>query len=454
MAFGSLTALLLVAAAVVWSRGEVFVLRSAFRTEVLVGLFVGNLALLVFRGWAAVDAYRSVRHRPDPRPVTVAAALTAGTLLLAPHAVFAYYDIVQYDLITGLFSPTTTTTTAPTSTTTTTEPPPTTTTTGNGGTPPPTTTTTTTTEPPTTTTTTTEPALWAEGERLNVLLLGGDFGVGRTGVRTDTIMVASIDPDTGDAALFGVPRNMGRVPVPPGLGIWDCDCFPTLINELYAYGEDHPDRFPGTGTAGANALKLAIGELLGIPIHYYALANLDGFTDLVDAVGGVTITVTERVYDPIYPSEGGGTEVIDIQPGTYTFDGHMALAYARSRRGSDDYDRMGRQRCVLEGIVEGADAGDVLLRFPRIADALQRSLQTDIPLDAVPELIDLLPLVDTDRVASIRFIPPDYTVGRSPEGYPLPNLERIRLHVTTVMTLPALEAIEILGLEPLDDVCG
>jgi LCP family protein required for cell wall assembly len=433
------------------ARDPLAAVKLAFDTDILLTLFIVNVVVLAWRAYAAWDAYRlTVPHGLLAQSTLTGAATLIGLVLLVPHLAFAYYDLVQYDLITSVFTADTTTTRPPA----TTEPPPSTTPsttsspqTTSQATPAPTTTTT------TTTTTTLPPRLWEGQDRLNILLLGSDAGIGRTGVRTDTMVVVSIAPETGDLALFSLPRNLAQVPLPESVDIWACDCFPLILNELYGYGESHPDGFPGQGRPGANAIKGGIGELLGIPIHYYALVALDGFVDLVDAVGGVTMTVTERVYDPIYPHEDGSTEVIDFQPGEYDFDGHQALAYARSRYSSDDYNRMGRQRCVVEAMVKQASPFDLLRGFPAIAEALKRSLETDIPLERIPDLIELLPDVDIEGAVSVRLIPPTYIRGRNAGGYPLPNVERIREHVAIVMDLPPGEAILALGIEPLADAC-
>ncbi len=417
-------------------------LKLAFDSDVLLALLFINATVFVFRTVAAIDAYRQRPVARARQPWLVrSAALTIGLVLIAPHSLFAYYDIVQYDLINTVFAaPATTTSTAVAPTTS--QPPSTT----AGPNAPATTT--------TTTTTTLPPRLWDGAERLNILLLGSDAGVGRTGVRTDTMILASINVETGDMVLIGIPRNFARVPLPEDVDIWSCDCFPPILNELYQYGESHPASFPGTATPGANAIKGAVGELVGLPVHFYALVALDGFVDIVDAVGGVSITVTERLYDPAYPKEGGGTEVVDFQPGQYEFDGHDALAFARSRRSSDDYDRMGRQRCVIEAVVEQADPFTLLRNFPQLAEVIKDSVETDIPLDAMPDLIDLLPLIDTDNALSLRLIPPAYVGGWTEDGHGTPDVELIREHTSIATTHPPNEAAEILGIEPLDDVCG
>jgi LCP family protein required for cell wall assembly len=412
-------------------------------------LLVANGVGLAFRVFASADAYLVARGAA-PRPALLGVGGIVGLLtvvvLAYPHLWAGRNVVIEYDLITTVFrpAPTTTTTIPPsttarvpaTATTTTTEAPPLVL------------------QPPPSTTTTIPLRLWDGTERLNVLLLGGDAGPGRRGVRTDTVILASLDPATGHAALFSVPRNMARVPLPADLDIWSCDCFPDIINALWKYGSEHPDRFPGAGPPGAEALKLAIGEMTGLPIHHYALVNLEGFVELVDAIGGVDITVPARVYDADYPNEDGTREVIDILPGEYRMDGHTALAYARSRRSSDDYSRIQRQRCVLRAFAAQADPVTVIRAFPEIANAIKNNVSTDIPLERLPDLIALLPELDSDELVSVRFVPPDYTGRRTPEGYNTPDLEAIRHAVDTVVSLPPLEAIELLGLDDLDEACG
>lgn len=417
-------------------------LKLAFAPEALLFLLVVDGALLAFRTYASVDAYRQAGDRDVSRVANAVGLAMIGVVLAAPHVLFAYYDLVQYDLINTVFvaAPPTTTSTS----TTTVQPVvlvsdvPSTTSTTTTATP------TTTTEPPT---------AWDGLERLNILLLGSDAGVGRTGVRTDTMLLVSLDPETGDVALIGLPRNLARVPLPEDVGIWSCDCFPSILNELYQYGEDHPDSFPGPGPPGVNAIEGAVSELTGVPVHFYALVALQGFVDVVDALGGVTLTVEDRVFDPRYPSEGGGTESVDIRPGVHEFDGHEALAYARTRYSDDDYSRMGRQRCVVEAVMDQADPLRLLRSYPELAEVIKTNVMTDLPLDAVPDLIDIVSLVNTDEAVSLQLIPPMYIAGRTSEAYPIPDVDLIREHSTIATSRPAAEAIEILGLDVADAAC-
>ena len=432
-------------------RNKVSILTAWIQPTSLVLMMIGNIMLLGYRLWSAVDAYHTARV-PDGEPgdisrnILVVGTIAIGLMLVTPHVVFAYYDVVQYDLITSVFGGNT----ATASTTGTATPaPPATDETGatifvDGG------------------TLTDETVVVSQGDpwdgvdRLNILLIGGDFGEGRTGIRTDTMITVSIDPETGETAMFSVPRNWTYAPLPAGMGVWDCDCYPELINELWVAGERYPDAFPGPGSPSENAVKAVISEFLGIQIHYYAMVNLDGFVDIVDALGGVEIYVPTAVIDEEYPNEDGtSTERIDIQPGLQTLDGHLALAYSRSRHQDSDYFRMSRQRCVIEAMMEQADPTDLLLNFGKFADVIKETMITDIPVETLPQLVELLPKVDLENVVSIRFIPPEYHLKYRDDGKPgrIANTEMVHEHVQLVITDPE-RAIAELGLEALDDLCG
>jgi len=234
----------------------------------------------------------------------------------------------------------------------------------------------------------------------------------------------------------------------------DCNCFSDISNAIYQYGQQHPELYPDAADPGAALIMASFQELLGIPIHYYALVDLNGFVDMVDALGGVTIYVPERVYDANYPHEDGSTEVIDIPVGEYHMDGHLALAYARSRHSSDDYNRMGRQRCVLEAMLEEADPVTMALHIGQLANAVTTYITTDIPIDQLPNLVKLMPKIDSSKIVSVRFIPPDYIAGYRPDRYSIPDIDKIQAAVNTVITLPPDEAMAALGIEPLTSTCG
>src|SRR4029450_5211953 len=174
-----------------------------------------------------------------------------------------------------------------------------------------------------------------------------------------TMIVASLELATGKVTLFGLPRNMVQVPLPDGPAadyFGQCRCFPRLLNELYAFAEDErPDLFPNSKRPGIAAVAGAAEELLGLPIDHYALVDLLGFVDVVDALGGVTGDNLKPPRIEIAPPGRPGP-----RPNAST-----APPSSRSRETPSDYDRMQRQRCVIGSLASQADPARVLAAFPR-----------------------------------------------------------------------------------------
>ena len=234
---------------------------------------------------------------------------------------------------------------------------------------------------------------WANIDRLNIMLLGQDAGSDRTGTRPDTIMVASVDTATGQTALFSIPRNLEHVEFPEGTPA--AEEFPdgfdyfgrneNLINAVWTWADERPDLFPGDPEPGLTATRWAVEETLGLEMDYYAMVNLQGFEDLVDALGGVDMVVERRI--PI----GGGSSKVDgyIEPGDQKLDGFHALWYARSREGSDDFNRMCRQQRIVRRVAEEADPTTLALSIPRLVNATEENIQTDIPVGNLDAFVDL-----------------------------------------------------------------
>jgi LCP family protein required for cell wall assembly len=260
-----------------------------------------------------------------------------------------------------------------------------------------------------------------------ILLLGTDEGPGNLGARTDTIILAAVQHGTGRAAAFGVPRNLAQVPLGP-----KGTPFKEPINALYGRS--------GGGETGARNLKQAVSALLGIRVDYYALVNLVGFADLVDALGGVEILVKERLRDEVTrPAWGEPKPTIDVVPGhRYRFYGRDALAYVRSRKDSSDYTRMARQRCFLSAMADQLDPVRAIRNFGSLAKTIETNVHTDIPLNRLPSLVRLVSSVDSDETLTVTF-GPDYFFGRQKSGnYPVPALGRIRSTVRRAILAPEL----------------
>jgi LCP family protein required for cell wall assembly len=256
------------------------------------------------------------------------------------------------------------------------------------------------------------PHPFGDKERVNVLLLGGDGGEGRDGVRTDTVIVASIDTDTGDTVLFSLPRNLEDLPFPAYSPL--AEAYPdgfdagteseSLLNAVYRNGPaEYPDILGPTDNPGADFLKLGVGEALGLTIDYYVLVNLDGFSRLVDALGGITVNV--NYYVPIGGDPGTGSlPDAYIAPGpNQRMDGELALAFARGRFGLTDYDRMARQRCTIDAIIDAAEPVTLLRQYQELAATTQDIVDTDIPRSALDDFVDLAFLVKDATIRSVVF---------------------------------------------------
>lgn len=266
-------------------------------------------------------------------------------------------------------------------------------------------------------------------DRLNILLLGGDADPSRPGVRTDVMIVASVDPTTGRTVLLSIPRNLQDAPMPfPALQERFPNGFPNFLFGLWRYGVQHPDLVPGhsppgSQRPGAHLLTETIEKILGLPVHYYALVDLDGFKMLIDALGGVWIDVQEPIP---YGTQGQFT----VEAGYRELTGREALWYARSRLGTSDYDRMQRQRCMLGAIANQADPLTVLRNFRQLASAAKRLMSTNIPRGLLPEMVDVAPRVKNATITNIQFVPPLIDTGD-------PDYAKIRRITDRVISQPS-----------------
>jgi len=248
--------------------------------------------------------------------------------------------------------------------------------------------------------------------RYNVLLLGGDAGADRVGLRPDSITVASIDAQTGRTVLFSLPRNMQWAPFPKESplhakypnGYW-CASQECLLNAVYTLGQTNKKLYPGIKYPGVQATKEVVGEVLGLEINYWAMIDLKGFEALIDAVGGIRLDISKRVpIGSVYGPKG----VYDwIEPGKNVhLDGFHALWFARSREYSNDYERMIRQKCVMNAMLHQLDPMTVVGRFEAIAEAGKQVVATDLPPAQIGTMVDLAMKGREVPIASVSFAPP------------------------------------------------
>lgn len=346
------------------------------RLKIAAVLFGASVAIWCF---VVLTSHRLVRPRVRSRTHTVVGNVVVGVLCLTavvPATFASRYAIAQADLVETVFQDNASATTP------------------DG-------------------VTKTDP--WGGRARVNVLLLGGDGGEGRTGIRTDTVILVSMNTTTGKTVMFSLPRNMMNAEFPDDSPLHDL--YPEgygdggvedpgfyMLNAIYGQiPQRHPGVLGASDNEGADAIKQAVEGSLGIPVDYYLLVNLAGFREIVDAMGGVTVNINEPVA--IEGNTDAGIPPIGyLEPGpSQHLDGYHALWFARGRYGSDDYARMDRQRCMVDALVEAANPTNLLRRYLGLAEAGKDIVTTDIPLDLAPAFVELALDVKGAKVRSVVF---------------------------------------------------
>ncbi len=234
------------------------------------------------------------------------------------------------------------------------------------------------------------PLVEQPGDVINVLVLGSDRPATNHVGCTDVMIVVSVNPDMPSVSLLSIPRDFYAWI--PGYGF-------DKINTAYNHGtrNDYPGGGPGL-------IKATIEYNLGIRIHYYALAGFDGFSKIVDTLGGVDVAVECPLSDTFPdPSSPTGQTDIDWLPGIQHLDGKHALWYARSRWSTSDFDRNRRQQQVLRGLYRQIMTLDIIPKTPQLWDVLNETASTDLGLDDLLYLGSIGSQLDMMNVKS-RFI--------------------------------------------------
>ena len=368
----------------VWAYVELGVrpiLDAAFDPDTLRLIALVGAGLTVVWGISLAATYLAARPEPFTRVRAAFGALLAGVLVVAlavPPAYAIRYAVVQADLVHTVFEDNRTATA---------------------------------TEVPHEITRT-DP--WGGLDTVSVLLLGGDYGPGRTGVRTDTAVLVRADIATGDVVMFSLPRNLMNAQFPDDSPLHDLypegfrgsgDQGNWMLNAIYGMVPQlNPGVLGRSKDEGADAIKQAVEGSLGIPVDYYALVNLGGFKQLVDAMGGVTVDINE--YVAVQGDQSAGIPPEEwLKPGpSQHLDGYHALWFARGRYGSSDYQRMLRQRCLIGDIIDEADPVTLLRRYQALAKAGKAIVTTDIPARLLPAFVELAMRAKDADVRSVAFI--------------------------------------------------
>ena len=416
-----------------------------FNPFLLSSIFVVNIIALAYRLVAIIDAYRVAQYvnahaasgdgrlglaRLPRNPLSVAGLLAVVLVMAGSHVVVARYDMLALDALTSgcIFISDQSNTQCDAGPT---DSPGASGASVDSGQP---------TDSPTPEPSAVGPSVpevsvppWDGKQRLNILLIGADEQNG--GHNTDSLITVSIDPVTKRVAMFSLPRDTVDVPVPagPARSLWG-SVYRNKINSFFINNRNRSDVWPGNQqTRGYNALKAMIGGLYGLDIKYFVEVNFDGFRQVVDALGGVTVNVQIPVSDDQFPAVTGHPTRLYIPSGLQHMNGAQALQYARSRHGqSSDFDRSARQQRLLLSLREQTDPQQILPQLPDLVNALKRAVRTDIPLDQLGALLGLASSIDTTNIRSYVFAPPLYSTDTcaDPRGcVVLPKVDRIRAAV-------------------------
>ena len=203
-------------------------------------------------------------------------------------------------------------------------------------------------------------------DKATIMIMGVDERSDDVG-RSDTLMVATIDPVKNEASLLSIPRDT-RVAIPRNG--YD------KINAAYAYG-------------GEKLTQRTVEDFLGIQIDHYVIINIHAFQKIVDAIGGIDIDVEKRMYyeDP-WDDDGG--LIIDLRPGMQHMDGKTAVTYVRYRDEEGDIGRVKRQQKFMRACVDAVTTPAILPRLPAIISSVIDSVKTDLSVRQMLEFIGTL----------------------------------------------------------------
>lgn len=245
--------------------------------------------------------------------------------------------------------------------------------------------------------------------RYNILLIGADSGPERTGIRPDSLTVASIDTETGRTVLVSIPRNLQNVPFPKDSPMhavypygYNCGSV-CLINAVHTAAENRKDLYPNAEDPGLEATIDAVEGVTDLKINYYAMINLKGFRSMINAVGGVEIDVKTRIAMFGHDDAWKNTY---IEPGKQRLDGQQSLWYARSRVQSDDYTRMGRQKCLMSAMLQQLTPTTVVTNALDIAKSGKDLLSTNMPRKELGQFAELALKARTEKIRTVSLVPP------------------------------------------------
>ncbi|CAB4565314.1 unannotated protein [freshwater metagenome] len=249
-------------------------------------------------------------------------------------------------------------------------------------------------------------------------------------MRTDTIQVVSVNAESGQATIIGMPRDLHDAPFSDGSPMWslypngyteyDADfcvefaCLNTIYTDIELnHPELYPDAVASGSSPGIEAVRDAAEGITGLTIPYFALIDMQGAVDLIDALGGLDVTVTERVAIAEPDTAAEDVEAW-IEVGPQHMDGFTAIMYARSRWDNTDYTRMQRQQQLQEALLQQINPANVVTKFSEIMDAGTQLVRTNIPRSMFSHFITLAAKTRELPVIHIELTPESDTIPTDP----------------------------------------
>jgi LCP family protein required for cell wall assembly len=296
------------------------------------------------------------------------------------------------------------------------------------------------------------PAIDPVDGRYNFLMMGGDAGEDRTGRRPDSLSVLSVDAKTGQTAIISVPRNLQnaqfsedspmRTVYPDGYNCGD-ECLINAINTEVT--NEYADLYPGVADPGAQATLEAVSGTLGLTVQAYVLVDMQGFSSLIDAMGGIRIKAGGWVpmsgfFDDF--TQTHGMPLGWIPAGEQTLNGDQALWYGRSREYVDDYARIQRQQCVQQAMLKQLDPATLLAKFEDIANAGTKVVESNVSSSQLGSFVDLAIKAKGQDVKRLTIGPPDFDASFST----VPDFDEIHARVDQLLASASAQEAQSAGV--------
>lgn len=244
-------------------------------------------------------------------------------------------------------------------------------------------------------------------DKIIVMIMGVDEREDDVG-RSDTLMVATLDPKKKKAALLSIPRDT-RVKI-RGYGF-------DKINSAYAYG-------------GYELTKDTVEDLIGVHMEHHILINIKSFKKIIDAIGGVDINVEKRMYyEDVWDDDGG--LLIDLQPGPQHMDGNTAITYVRYRDEEGDIGRIRRQQKFMQAVMDRITSPAIIPRIPSIIKEVISSVETDLSMKQLIEFATSLK--DAQKTGLQAEMLPGKPIYIDGVSYWLPDLAKLRTTVANTL---------------------